>query len=55
MSADWVKDMNEMHAKYGVHEWVKNNQDEYKLAADGEMISVQDLSVERAIELWTSQ
>ena len=36
-------------------EWVKNNQDEYKLAADGEMISVQDLSVERAIELWTSQ
>jgi|TARA_B100001964_G_C14033943_1_gene509551 hypothetical protein len=36
-------------------EWVKNNQDEYKLAADGEMISVQDLSVEKAIELWTSQ
>lgn len=24
MSKDWVKDINEMHAKYGVHEWVKN-------------------------------
>jgi len=30
MSADWVKDMNEMHAKYGVHEWVKNNPDKLK-------------------------
>ena len=30
MSADWVKDMNDMHAKYGVHEWVKNNPDKLK-------------------------
>ncbi len=22
MSIDWVKDINEMHAKFGVHEWV---------------------------------
>lgn len=27
MSKDWVKDMYEMHEKYGVHEWVKNNPD----------------------------
>lgn len=27
MSNDWVKDMNDMHTKYGVHEWVKNNPD----------------------------
>jgi len=25
MSKDWVADINEMHNKYGVHEWVKNN------------------------------
>ena len=30
MSADWVKDMNDMHAKYCVHEWVKNNPDKLK-------------------------
>lgn len=24
MSKDWVKDMNEMHRKFGVHEWVSN-------------------------------
>jgi hypothetical protein len=30
MSADWVKDMNDMHAKYGVHEWVENNPDKLK-------------------------
>ena len=30
MSADWVKDMNDMHAKYGVHRWVKNNPDKLK-------------------------
>ena len=30
MSADWVKDMNDMHAKYGVHEWVKNPPDKLK-------------------------
>jgi len=27
MSSNWVKDMNDMHTKYGVHEWVKNNPD----------------------------
>ena len=30
MSADWVKDMNDMHAKYGVHRWVKNNPDKLR-------------------------
>ena len=30
MAGDWVKDMNDMHAKYGVHEWVKNNPDKLK-------------------------
>jgi predicted HAD superfamily Cof-like phosphohydrolase len=30
MSADWVKDINDMHVKYGVHEWVKNNPDKLK-------------------------
>ena len=24
MSKDWVKDINDMHAKYGVHDWVEN-------------------------------
>lgn len=23
MSKDWVKDINDMHAKFGVHDWVK--------------------------------
>lgn len=27
MSNDWVNDIHEMHEKYGVHEWVKNNPD----------------------------
>ena len=25
MSKDWVKDINKMHAKFGVHEWAKDN------------------------------
>ena len=25
MSVDWVRDIAEMHQKYGVHEWIKNN------------------------------
>jgi hypothetical protein len=25
MSNDWVKDINVMHDKYGVHRWAKNN------------------------------
>ena len=27
MSKDWVQDISEMHHKYGVHEWIKNNPD----------------------------
>ena len=27
MSTNWAADTAEMHAKYGVHEWVKNNPD----------------------------
>tara|TARA_R100000541_G_scaffold57073_1_gene66933 strand:- start:86 stop:487 length:402 start_codon:yes stop_codon:yes gene_type:complete len=27
MSNDWVGDIYDMHSKYGVHEWVKNNPD----------------------------
>lgn len=27
MSHNWVKDINEMHDKFGVHEWVNNNED----------------------------
>jgi len=27
MSQNWVKDIAEMHSKYGVHEWIKNNPD----------------------------
>jgi predicted HAD superfamily Cof-like phosphohydrolase len=27
MSKDWVTDINDMHSKFGVHEWVKNNPD----------------------------
>jgi predicted HAD superfamily Cof-like phosphohydrolase len=30
MRSDWVKDINDMHVKYGVHEWVKNNPDKLK-------------------------
>ena len=30
MSTNWVRDMNNMHAKYGVHKWVKNNPDKLK-------------------------
>ena len=30
MSNDWVKDINNMHVKSGVHEWVKNNPDKLK-------------------------
>jgi len=26
MSKDWVKDMNEMHRKFGVHEWVSKEE-----------------------------
>jgi hypothetical protein len=29
MSKDWVQDMNDMHSKYGVHEWVKNNPEKF--------------------------
>jgi predicted HAD superfamily Cof-like phosphohydrolase len=25
MSNDWVKDINDMHTKFKVHDWVKNN------------------------------
>lgn len=27
MSNDWVKDINDMHTKYGVREWVEKNPD----------------------------
>ena len=27
MSKDWVKDMYDMHEKYGVHEWMEQNKD----------------------------
>lgn len=27
MSKDWVKDIHEMHAKFGVHDWVKKELD----------------------------
>ena len=30
MSKDWVQDMNEMHSKYGVHDWVVNNPEKLK-------------------------
>ena len=30
MSRDWAKDINEMHTKYGVHDWVKNNPEKLK-------------------------
>ena len=27
MSKDWVQDINDMHAKFGVHDWVKDELD----------------------------
>jgi len=30
MSNNWVKDINKMHKKYGVHKWVKNNPGSYR-------------------------
>lgn len=27
MSKDWVQDINDMHAKFGVHDWVKKEMD----------------------------
>lgn len=35
-------------------QWVKDNESEYDLAAEGEMVIVNGLSIERAIELWMS-
>jgi len=33
MSKNWVKDINDMHKKYGVHEWVaENSGDKVKMA-----------------------
>ncbi len=34
MSKNWVKDINKMHEKYGVHEWIKNNQHQLKQFLD---------------------
>lgn len=31
MSKDWVKDMHDMHDKYGVHDWMKANKDNKEL------------------------
>lgn len=31
MSRDWVKDITDMHAKFGVHEWLVKNSDNKKL------------------------
>ena len=31
MSKDWVKDINEMQTKYGVHDWIKKASAEQKL------------------------
>jgi hypothetical protein len=31
MSKDWVKDMYDMHEKYGVHEWMEKNKDNKEL------------------------
>ena len=28
MSENWVKDINEMHKKYGVHDWFNDNKDD---------------------------
>ncbi len=32
MSKDWCKDINDMHAKFGVHEWMANPENKEKLA-----------------------
>lgn len=29
MSHDWVEDIYKMHEKYGVHEWMENNEDNF--------------------------
>jgi len=34
--------------------WIKDNDSEYNLSADGEMVNVTGLTVEKAIELWMS-
>ena len=31
MSNDWVKDINDMHVKFGVHDWVDKNLDNKEL------------------------
>lgn len=33
MSKDWVKDMYDMHEKYGVHKWMEQNKDNKYLMA----------------------
>jgi NTP pyrophosphatase (non-canonical NTP hydrolase) len=30
MSNNWVKDINKMHKKYGVHDWIKKNPGSYR-------------------------
>ena len=30
MSTNWARDIDDMHHRYGVHEWVKNNPDKLK-------------------------
>ena len=34
MSKNWVKDINKMHEKYGVHDWVEKNQHQLKQFLD---------------------
>ena len=36
-------------------QWVKDNESEYTLSAEGEMVVINGLTVDKAIELWTSQ
>ena len=31
MSNDWVRDISDMHKKFGVHEWVRKNKDNKEL------------------------
>tara|TARA_B100000579_G_scaffold199096_1_gene162787 strand:- start:7703 stop:8140 length:438 start_codon:yes stop_codon:yes gene_type:complete len=31
MSTNWVKDINDMHAKFGVHDWMEKNKDNPEL------------------------
>lgn len=33
MSKDWVEDIRNMHAKYGVHEWVEKHKDNPEMLA----------------------